>query len=275
MPWTAAAIAGAGALSAGSSLAGSGKASKSAQNAANTQLQMYNTTRGDLSPYVQAGTNVLQPLTDLATSRTGGGPDYVSLAYNNYMPGTMTQAQLEATPGYQFTLQQGQKAVQSAAAARGLGVSGASLKSAGDYVTGLADKTYLDQFNVQQQRFSDVLGLNTAQQGVLQNQAQRLQNVASLGESAAAQTGQQGTTAANAAGNYLTQAGLASAAGTTGVSNAVTGAVNNYLGYNALQQYLNPSAQGYASAANVNAANNMNIGFGSGSLFPSNSTLTG
>ena len=247
---------GAGVLGAGASLIGSGQSASAARNAANQQLQMYNTTRGDLSPYNQAGQTALNALTNLATgSPTGGGPDYVSMAYNQYLPGSMTQQQLEQTPGYQFTLAQGQKAVQSAAAARGLGVSGASLKSAGDYVTGLADKTYLDQFNVQQQRFSDVLGLNTAQQGVLQNQASRLQNVASLGESAAAQTGQQGTSAANAAGNYLNQAGLSQAAGTTGVANAATGAVNSYLGYNALQQYLNPSAGGYGNPGSYSTWN--------------------
>lgn len=250
----AAIAAGAAVAGAGASMVGSGQSASAAKNAANQQLQMYNTTRSDLSPYNQAGQNVLTPLTNLATgSPTGGGPDYVSLAYNNYMPGQMTQAQLEQTPGYQFTQQQGLKAVQSAAAARGLGVSGASLKGAGDYATGLADKTYLDQFNVQQQRFSDVLGLNSAQQGVLQNQASRLQNVASLGENAAAQTGTAGTAAANAAGNYLNQAGLASAAGTTGVSSALTGAANTYLGYNALQGYLNPSSGGYVDQGTMTA----------------------
>ena len=105
----------------------------------------------------------------------------------------------------------------------------------------MADKTYLDQFNVAQQRFGDVLNLNTAQQGNLQGQFGRLADIAHTGESAAAQTGVAGTSAASTAGNYLNQAGLAQAAGTTGVSNAVTGAANNYLAYNALQGYLNPT----------------------------------
>jgi hypothetical protein len=165
------------------------------------------------------------------------------------MPGQMTQAQLEATPGYQFTRDQGLKAVQSSAAARGLGVSRSSILGAGDYVTGLADKTYLDQFNVAQQRFGDVLNLNTAQQGNLQARFGRLSGLATIGESAAAGTGVAGTSAASTAGNYLNQAGLATAAGTTGVSNALANGANNYLAYNALQKYLNPSTTGYGTSA--------------------------
>jgi len=224
---------------------GSGKSSGAAKSAAALQQQMYLMTRGDLGPFRAAGESVLDPLTALARSGpTGGGPDYVTQAAGE-RPGQMTQAELEKTPGYQFTLSQGLKSVQSAAAARGLGVSGASLKGAADYATGLSDKTYLDQFNVQQQRFQDLINLNTAQQGNLQNQYSRLYQTAALGENAAAQTGTAGTSAAATAGNYLAQGGLASAAGTMGASNAITGSVNNYLAYNALQQALHPTTSGY------------------------------
>lgn len=246
--WTAAAIAGSGAAAAGSSLLGSGKASSSAKDASNLQRQQYAQTRSDLLPYNTTGQNALTAAYDVANrGPTGGGPDYVGMAYKN-LPGNMTQADLEATPGYQFTLNQGLKSTQSAAAARGLGVSGASLKGAAQYATGLADKTYLDQFNVRQQQFQDYLNLNTGQQGNITNQFNRLNAIATLGENAAAQTGTQGTALANQAGNYLNQAGLASAAGITGVSNALTGAANNYLAYNAYNQRtaaMNPTTGGY------------------------------
>jgi hypothetical protein len=251
MPWAAAAIAGSAVIGAGASLAGSSQAAKSAKDAANLQQQQFQTTRGDLFDYNQAGqaaTHNALALTDLGP--TGGGPNYVDLAYNQYLPPQMTQAQLEQQPGYQFTLAQGLKATQSAAAARGLGVSGSALKGAGTYATGLADKTYLDQFNVSQQRFGDVLNLNTAQQGNLQSQFGRLYNLSALGENAAAATGVAGTSAASTGGNYLNQAGLAEAAGTTGVSNALAGGANNYLAYNALQQYLNPKTGGYTDPIN-------------------------
>ena len=234
--WTAAAIGGSAVLGAATSLLGSSSAAKSAKDAANLQQQQFQTTRGDLFDYNESGKAALHnalALTDLGP--TGGGPNYVDMMAAN-LPPQMTQAQLEQTPGYQFTLAQGLKATQSAAAARGLGVSGASLKGASTYATGLADKTYLDQFNVAQQRFGDVLNLNTAQQGNLQGQFNRLADITHTGESAAAQTGVAGTSAAATGGSYINQSGLDTAAGYTGANNAISGAANNYL---ALQAYNN------------------------------------
>jgi hypothetical protein len=242
---------GSGLLGAGSSLMGSGKASSAAKDAAAAQLAMFQQTRAALQPFQGPGQAALESALSLAQgSPTGGGPDYVSRA-DVMQPGQMTQAELEATPGYQFTRAQGLKAVQSAAAARGLGVSGASLKGAADFATGLADKTYLDQFNVQQQRFQDVLNLNTAQQGNLQNRFQRLNALATIGANAAAGQATAGTAAAATQGNYLNQAGLASAAGTTGAANALTGAANNYLGYNMLQNALHPTTEGYTDTTST------------------------
>ena len=272
--WTAAAIGGSALLGSATSLIGSSSAAKSASNAANLQQQQYQTTRGDLLPYNTAGQaaeNNALALTDLGP--TGGGPDYTSIAYNQFLPPQMTEQQLQQTPGYQFTLDQGLKATQSAAAARELGVSGASLKGASTYATGLADKTYLDQFNTQQQRFQDVLNLNTSQQSVLQGQFGRLADIAHTGESAAAQTGVAGTSAAATGGNYINQAGLATAAGTTGVGNAVTGAVNNGLAYNALQGYLNPTTGGYQPSVSAGAGSPLAAGYvptGAGYTGPGN-----
>ena len=175
---------------------------------------------------------------------TGGGPDYVAQAAGE-RPGQMTQAELEAKPGYLWNLGQGLKAVQSAAAARGLGVSGASLKGAATYATGLADSTYKTQFDIAQQRFSDLLNLNTGQQNQLTGQYARLHDTAALGENAGAQLGTQGATLAGQQGNYLNQAGLATAAGTAGVGSAITGGINNYLGYQAFQNALKPTTSGY------------------------------
>jgi hypothetical protein len=239
MPWiVGGATVASGLLGAGSSKKAGGQASSAAKDAANKQLQMYMQTRADLQPFTGAGTSVLPALNALALSGpTGGGPDYISQAAGE-RPLQMTQAQLEQTPGYQFTRDQGLKMTQSAAAARGLGVSGAALKGAATYATGLADKTYMDQFNLQQQRFTDLLNLNTGQQGNLLNQYNRLSGLATIGANAAAQTGTQGTALANQAGNYLNQAGQATAAGTTGPANALTGAANSYLGYRNFQNLM-------------------------------------
>ncbi len=255
MPWTAAAIGGSALLGAGTSLLGSSEASSSAKAASDTSKQMYYQTRSDLSPYNVTGQNALSGAYNLASgSPTGGGPDYVSQAGAN-LPGQMTEAQLQQTPGYQWQLGQGLKAVQSSAAARGLGVSGASMKGAATYATGLADSNYQNQFANAQSRFTDYVNLNTAQQSNLTNQFNRYNALVSTGENAAAQTGVAGTAAANTSAQYINAAGQDTAAGTTGVSNALTSGVNNYTGYQAYTNALNNSTtQGYPVNYNTNTS---------------------
>jgi hypothetical protein len=241
MPW---AVAGA-AVGAVGSMVGGSMAASGAKQAADAQQKQYQQTRSDLLPYNEAGQTALPTLQGLATSGpNAGGPNYIGQAAGMRPDSVFSQADLEATPGYQFTRSQGLKSTQSAAAARGLGVSGAAMKGAAAYATGLADSTYSNRFNEAQTAFSDVLGLNTAYQGNVQNQYTRAQGLASLGENAGAQTGSVGATLAGNQGNYLNQAGQASAAGATGVGNAITGGVNSYLGYNALQQYLGNKSGG-------------------------------
>jgi hypothetical protein len=245
---------GSGLLSAGSGLLGAGKASSAAKDAANKQLQMYMQTRADLSPFTQAGAGVLPSLSALSTSGlTGGGPDYLAQAAGE-RPLQMTQAELEQTPGYLFTRDQGLKAVQSAAAARGLGVSGASLKGAATYATGLANTTYKDQFALQQQRFTDLLNLNVGQQDQLKNQYTRLHDTAVIGANAGAAVGTAGTNAASAAGGYINAAGVDQANALSNATNAISGGINNYLGYNARQNALNPTAGGPTSGYGTAAA---------------------
>lgn len=181
-----------GVATVGSALIGSNAAktaAKSQENAANnaqqTQLQMYNTTRGDLMPYNQ-----------------GGQQDFAAM--NRLLLGNPAeqQAALEGMPGYQFALNQGLKSVQNSATARGLGVSGAAMKGAATYATGLADQTYGNQVN-------------------------RLLAGAQLGENAGAMTGQAGSNAANGIANAQIGAGNAAAGGAIGSANAWSGALGN------------------------------------------------
>jgi len=160
------------------------------QASANT-MKMYQQTREDLAPY-----------RDLGAAAT---PNYLALlgAGPNGAAGMLDA--LQKTPGYQFTQQQGLQAVQNSMAAQGLGVSGAAMKGAANYATGLAQGTY---------------------QNILGNYYSAL----NMGENAAAQTGQLG---ANYQGqsNQLTSAGAAaSAAGTVGAANAITGGINTAMG---------------------------------------------
>src|SRR5258708_4152310 len=222
MAWVATAVIGAGVLGAGATIFGANKAADAqtaaAQQAANTSLSMYNTTRGDLSPYRDIGNTAAGQLTSRLSELTS--------------PITMDQATLEKTPGYQFNLTQGQKAVTNSAAARGLGTSGAALKGAATFATGLADSTYQNQFNNAQTNQS--------------NAYNRLAGLVQTGENAAAQTGQAGTAAANTAASAQTQAGTAQAAGYNtaagGIANAA-GTLGGYAAYKGL----------YGSGSGLNA----------------------
>jgi hypothetical protein len=220
---------------------GGKEAASAARDAANLAQARYLQTRSDLQPYNVAGQNVLPELTSVATSGpTGGGPDYVAMA-QGALPGTMTQAELEQTPGYQFQRAQGLKAVQSAAAAKGLGVSGASLKGAATFATGLADANYQQQFNNQQQKFVDINSLNTAQQGNVTNEYNRLSGLSTLGANAGAAVGTQGTALANQAGNALTNAGVAQAQGLKGLTTGIGNTLNDLGGY-----YMTGGSSNYA-----------------------------
>ena len=159
-------------------------ATDSANRSAGIAQDRYNTTRSDLMPYQQTGQNALQYQNDRLGVFSNYGDQYVAqmqgenpnvtannvalpateftsyvpnTVQNSQVPGGMSQAELEQTPGYQFTRDQGLQAVQNSAAARGLGVSGAALKGAATYATGLADQTYKDQFAIKQQQFTDTM----------------------------------------------------------------------------------------------------------------------
>jgi hypothetical protein len=221
---------------AASSIAGGAAGSKAAGQAASTSKEEQAQMRQDLLPYNTAGQAVLPAQQALALSGpNAGGPDYIGEAHGN-LPLLMTEQQLEQTPGYQFTRDQGLKAVQSARAARGLGVSGAALKGAATFATGLADSTYSNRFNEAQQRFADILNLNTGYQQNVTNAAARMNQLSSTGESAAAQTGTTGAALAGQQGNALIQGGEATGAGIAGVGSALSKGVNSYLSANALQQ---------------------------------------
>jgi len=235
------AIAG-GAIGGIGSLVGGGKASSASKEASKMQQEQANMTRAQLAPYVAAGYGALPAMSALAASGPFGGmPDYLTQAAG-MLPPQMTQAQLEATPGYQFTRDQGLKAVQSAAAARGLGVSGSALKGAASFATELANKTYKDQFEIAQQRFKDVLGMSEEERGILGGYNTRLQNVASLGESAGANTGTITAQSIGNAGNFLSSAGMREGSSLVNAGNALNQGIQGYLGYNQLQNLMGQNA---------------------------------
>lgn len=239
----------------GSIIAGN-QAASAAKSAANTQAQMYQMTAANEAPYMNLGASTADQTGAFAQNNAlnYGSSPYLAAATRS-MPasaGAMTQSELEQTPGYQFTLGQGLKMTQAANAAKGLGVSGAALKGAATYATGLADSTYSNRFSEAQQTFSDWLSQNTAYQGNLTNEYNMLSDATKIGSNAAAQLGQQGTSLANQSGNYTTIGGLAEAAGTRGAANALSGGTasgnsgNSLMGYLASSLFGNSGTGGYS-----------------------------
>lgn len=230
---------GGAALAAGvAGVAGSVISSGAASDAASTQANAtnkatdltqanYAQTRNDLAPYRDAGTatlNTLQGQLPALTAPYGG----TAPAAFNFNP---TQADLAATPGYQFTLDQGLKSVQNAASAKGLGVSGAAMKAAADYGTGLADSTWKDVFNAGLSKYNaNLSGYNTAfnvDQANKTNAYNKLMGLVGAGQSSAAQTGAFGQQATAQSGNLLTSGANAQAAGIVGSANAVSNGLTN------------------------------------------------
>lgn len=182
--------------------------------AAQLQAQQFQQTYAGLSPYNTTGQAAAAQLQ--------------SRSPFDFQP---TQAQLEATPGYQFNLSQGLKSTQNSYAAQGLGTSGAALKGAATYASGLADTTYQNQF-------TNALNSYNTNTSTLQGQA-------SLGENAAAMTGNYGTQTAQAIGSTAVGAANATAAGTIGSAQASAQGLGSlsYLGNNLFGAAQAPSTQ--------------------------------
>lgn len=220
----------ASAIGAGGSLAsgllgyfGSQSAARQQQAAANRAIgveqQQFGQTQQNLAPYMQAGgagLNQLQALLGLGPQGAGG-----------------QQAALAATPGYQFTLDQGLSGLQNQLAARGGAAGGNALKALMGYGQGLASQNF-------QQAVGNASGL------------------AGLGKSAATQTGQFGAGTANSIASLLGSYGNAGAAGTMSGVNALAGGLGG-ISQNALQylllQQLNQGGGGGAAAFSPNNIN--------------------
>jgi hypothetical protein len=202
------------------------KAQMAAAQAAQKQAQdQYIQTREDLQPYRDVGAPAVASYADAIGLN---GPDKQAAA----------QANFRTDPGYQFAMDEGTRAVEGSAAARGNLLGGGTLKALTRFGQGTADQqygSYLDRFL----------------------------KAANIGQNAAAQTGSFGADASGRIGGYITDAGAAQAGGYLGqakafsdlVSNITnaggylagrTGALNNNLSLTAKPTYYEPiSTKGY------------------------------
>jgi len=268
----AAGLAGA-AISSSASKSAADTQAQAADNATALQQQEWQQAQTNFQPYLNLGISSINPwLSERGynvTQNSDGTYSFNGTNSSNPLQQTFsygaftapTQAQAESTPGYQFTLNQGLKAVQNSAAARGLGTSGAALKGASSYATGLADSTYNDVYNRALQTYN--ANYNTAQ-GTFQtnynsaaNNVNRLSSIVSNGQNAAGNFASAGNQAASTIGNTETSAANAIASGTVGSANALTSALsstgNSALTYGLLQN--NAGGSGGVSQGALNAAN--------------------
>ncbi len=201
-----AAIIGSSVIGAGVSAFSSSQAAGAQQDAANqatqTQRDIYASNKAMLQPWNDAGFKAYGTLNDLLG--IGGNSS------------TM-QKTLEGLPGYQFTRDQGLKATQSGFAARGLGTSGGALKGAANYATGLANNTW-------------------------GTYADRLQSSANTGVSAANALAGVGTQAGSGIASTQIAGGNAAAAGWNGVGNSVNNGLGSIGQYFTLRSVLNNPA---------------------------------
>jgi hypothetical protein len=178
-------------VGAAASIGGALIGSKASKKAANAQVQaadmataeqrrQFDLTRADMAPWREAGGQAIGSLAAMLQP----GYDHTT------------------SPGYQFRFGEGQRAVESSAAARGMLMSGGNLKDLVRFGQGVAADDFNQQFN-------------------------RTASVAAGGQQANTTLGSLGANMANNIGSNMLQAGNARASGYAGQAAAWGGALNN------------------------------------------------
>jgi hypothetical protein len=187
-----------------------GKAADAQKDAAAQQAQvqwdMYQQQREDQAPWRDAGNSALNSLI-VRLGLDGGKGGLLD---------SFSQQDFEGDPGYQWRMQQGQKGIESSAAARGGLLSGAAGKAISQYNQNFASNEYNNAYN----RFN-------------QNQANifnRLAAIAGVGQQATNQLGQAGQNYAANTGNALQYGGTARASGYANQANALSSGLGSISG---------------------------------------------
>jgi hypothetical protein len=242
----AAGIGAAGSIASGAEQAGAAKSAQQlqaqeAEQSLQFQEQEFNTEQANQAPFLKAGTGAISTLSQL-TSTPGQG---LLTPWTDTFEAP-TAAQAEATPGYQFTLGQGEQALQNSAAASGGLLTGGTAKALTQYGEGLADTTYQQTYQNALQQYETAYSTFQNNQT---NTYNRLAGVAGTGQTAAQQLGTEGQSAAQGVSNINLTTGAqqgqdilagaaATASGYAGATNAVSGGLNSIAGALTLQQLL-------------------------------------
>lgn len=156
---------------------------RNARRAMDVQSQQYDQQRADQAPWMQAGQTSLRDL----LAMTQGGYD---------------SSQMANDPGFQFRMQEGQKALERSAAARGGLNSGGFMKGLARYSQGVASDEFQNRFN-------------------------RLSGIAGMGQNSAQNLGALSGNYANNMSSLYGDIGNAQSAGAIGVANGIAGGVRS------------------------------------------------
>lgn len=178
----------------GASILGGILGGKGAKKAAKAEVQMGREALALQSKMFEEGRSDLAPWREAGGQAIGQGLAMLQPGYD-----------YTASPGYDFRFKEGQRAVDSSAASKGMLMSGGTLKDLTRFGQGVAAADYNDQFN-------------------------RLMAVSSGGQQAATSTAGLGQNYANASSNLLQGIGQAKASGYAGQYQAFGGTLSNLAG---------------------------------------------
>ena len=189
MPWMALAIGGSAILGANASSKAASTQAGSADRATELQREMFNKQLELQEPFRQAGVNALNKIE------------------SGDIMGSMD-------PSYSFRFQEGLKALDRQAAARGGLISGGALKAAQRYGQEFASNEFGNAYN-------------------------RLASRAGFGQTASTNMGGAAGQFGSNAGNLMTSAGAARASGYVGGANALTSGLGQYMNYTQSKDLMN------------------------------------
>jgi hypothetical protein len=199
-----AAIGGAAVIGAGASIVSGNKAAKAQTQASNAsiaeQRREYDQSRADMAPWLNTGSSALSKLAGLY----GVTPTGSTAAPTGGTTGAGAYGGFFASPGYQFRLDQGVQAVERSAAAHGLLRSGGAVKAIQRYGEGLASSEY--------QSFAD-----------------RLAQMAGVGQNAAQSNAASGANASNNISNALIASGNARASSYANIGSSINSGLSNMM----------------------------------------------
>lgn len=180
---------------------------RASKDANAVQLQMFNQQRQDQEPWRQVGIRALAGLEDPSFQKDFSVID------------------MKSDDGFNFRMNEGVKAINNAASARGLSNSGRTLKELTRFGQDFASNEYQNAFN----RFN----INR------DFRRNHLASMAGLGQTANAQVGQAGQNYANQASNNMLMAGNARSAGQIGAGNAISNMIGTGVNLYQQNQFMN------------------------------------